>query len=260
MLMTRPSLGPVGDERGFTLVEVLVAMVTGIIVSLALFAILDFSTKQAARVSESAQATQIGRTAMTHVVDELHSACLSAAFVPVKAGSNASKLVFVNGYFPAVIKEKTEPEYKFVRKDTIEFVPAKGQLTDATALASGEVEASGEYPWKPATTLVLAEHISHAETSGKEEPIFSYEKYNTASATGAFEAATTLKPMTVAEVEAKPAEVAAVRVSFRTSAYHKEVKLTTAAEKGISADQTTLNTFALGAPNSEATITAGPCE
>ncbi len=258
--MGTPALPPLRDQSGFTLVEVLVAMVTGIIVTGALFAILEFSTEQTARVSEVAQATQVGRGAMTHVVDELHSACLSSGFSPVKSGSNATKLVFVNGYFPEAINEKTQPEYDFVRKDTIEYSSAKGELTDATALASGEAEASGEYPWKAATTELLAEKISPAEVSGKEEPIFSYEKYNTKSATGSGEAASTLTPMTVAEVESKPAEVAAVRISFRTSYYHKEIKLSASNEKGTSVDQTTLTTFALGAPNSEATITAGPCE
>jgi len=260
MLMPTLRLPPARDQSGFTLVEVLVAMVTGIVVTGALFAILEFSTEQTARGSEIAQANQAGRSAMTHVVDELHSACLSSGFSPVKSGSNATKLVFVNGYFPEAINEKTQPEYDFVRKDTIEYSSVKAQLTDATALASGEAEASGEYPWKAATTVLLAEKISPAEVSSKEEPIFSYEKYATKSTTGSGEAASTLTPMTIPEVEAKPAEVAAVRISFRTSYAHKEVRLSSASEKGTSVDQTTLTTFALGAPNSEATITAGPCE
>ena len=235
-------------------------MVTGVIVTGALFGILEFSAEQTARGSEVAQATQVGRSAMTHIVDELHSACLSSGFSPVKAGSNETKLVFVNGYFPEAINEKTQPEYDFVRKDTIEYNSAKGQLSDATALASGEAEASGEYSWKAATTALLAEKVSQAEVSGEKQPVFSYEKYATKSAAASGEAASTLTPMKLSEVEAHPAEVAAVRISFRTSYYHKEIRLSEANEKGTSVDQTTLTTFALGAPNSEATITAGPCE
>src|ERR1700690_1588251 len=132
MLIFSRAIAAARDPRGFTLIEVLVAMVTGIIVTGALFAILEVSTRQAARVSEVAQATQVGRTAMTHVVDELHSACLSNGFTPVKPVTTATKLVFVNAYFPEHASEAKEPEYTFVNKNVIEYVAAKGRLTDVT--------------------------------------------------------------------------------------------------------------------------------
>ena len=58
-------------------------MVTGIIVTGALFAILEVSTRQSSRLSNVAQATQVSRNAMTKIVDQLRSACLSTNFTPV---------------------------------------------------------------------------------------------------------------------------------------------------------------------------------
>jgi Tfp pilus assembly protein PilW len=255
-LILKRALARARDRRGFTLVETLVAMVTGIIVTGALFTILEVSAKQTARVSEVAQATQSGRTAMTHIVDELHSACLSAGFAPVKAGSGESKLVFVNAYFPAKSNEATEPEYGFVRKDEIEYVSAKGTLTDTKSQATAEPTAK-EYPWKSLGTTKLAENISQTESA----PVFTYYKYSTASSTGTNEAAATLTKMASSEVTSTPGNIAAVGIAFRAGySGKKEVKLTSAAEKGLVTDQSTLTTFALGSPNSESVIQAGPCE
>ncbi len=57
-------------------------MVTGIIVTGALFAVLEVSMRQTARITDIAQANQLGRTTMTHMVDELHSACIAAEQEP----------------------------------------------------------------------------------------------------------------------------------------------------------------------------------
>ena len=275
MLSPRAALRRARDERGFTLIETLVAMVTGVVVTGALFAILEFSVHQTARISQVAQASQVSRTSMTRIVNELHSACLSPGFAPVQESSTSSKLVFQNGYseqaeVPGVYTSKggsTGNATEGVRQDAIEWDAKSGYLTDWVQLGTGAEEA-GRYPVGASKPFRLAEKVSQAEViNAKKEaeklPFFRYYKYDTTPNFGVTEAAATLKGIKLEGSETLKGtakEVAAVQVSFRTMPYTKEVKLGSAAESTTAADATTLTTFAFSAPDSEAKIVAGPCE
>jgi type II secretory pathway pseudopilin PulG len=266
------------DQRGFTLVETLVAMVTGIVVTGALFTILDFSVKQSARLSGSAQATQLSRVAMTHIVEQLHSSCLSTNFAPVIKESSATKLIFVNGY-----DEKEEPKNAVeppaelpaasIHKDVIEYNKATKLLTDTTykatsnqPLVESEPKAFEKYAFSATgTTVRLAEHVSQMEEGGSVVPVFKYYAFaTTSSATNGAPATTlnenslTTESSTLTEANAK--EVASVVVSFRTAPAKLEAHLSSKSEQGTVSDLTTQTTFAFGAPNSESAIVAGPCE
>ncbi len=255
---------PLRDQRGFTLVETLVAMVTGIIVTGALFAILEFSMHQSGRLTEVAQATQLGRTAMNRIVDELHSGCLSVKFAPVREGSGENKLILIDGYgenaeVPATAVKTETKGIEGVRRDEIEFNEAKGTLTDAGTLGSG-LEANGEYAFAGTkTTVQLGEKVAKAEAEKKAVPVFRYYKYNTAAATSTEAASTTLKQIELKSGEtlkANAKEVAAVDVSFNIAPNDTN----TSQKTGRSVDLNDQSTFAFSAPNSESTIVAGPCE
>ncbi|HTU96885.1 MAG TPA: prepilin-type N-terminal cleavage/methylation domain-containing protein [Solirubrobacteraceae bacterium] len=83
-------------EDGFTLVELLVAMSAAIVVVIALSGIMIVTLHQTKGTLTRVGATQQARTAMTVVENELHSACVGGAAVPVQAGSTATKLVFLS--------------------------------------------------------------------------------------------------------------------------------------------------------------------
>ncbi len=261
------------DERGFTLVETLVAMVTGVIITGALFAILDISVKQSSRLSETAQATQLGRATMTRIQDMLHSACLSPKFTPVEEGSSESKLVFLNSYgekaeVPTAwtTREVTEGgvtrKYsEGVRKDEIEWSEKASTLTDTYATATAETSA-GKYSFGAGKAVKIGENLTKIAAT----PIFTYYEYATTASSGTTSAASTLqvkKPPTSAEGGFKEAEankIAAVAVSFNVAPNDTQATVAKRTKEARTADLTSSTTFAFSAPNSEATITAGPCE
>ncbi len=250
-----------GTESGFTLIETLISMLTGFVVTGALFAILQISTTQSSRVADVAQATQFGRTTMTHIVDETHSACLSAGFTPVQEKSNEGRLIFVNGYSEKAEVPSVGTTSTGVRKDEIVWNKSTQTLTDATYLSTGTKikEEKEEYIWpeKPNYEVPIGEHITQSGTT----PIFQYYAYATQSSTSPTAPSSTLEEKTLAGAEkteglTKPeAEtVASVLVTFKTAPRDGKIEL------GRDPVMSTQSTFAFEAPNSETPISAAPCE
>jgi Tfp pilus assembly protein PilW len=271
MLISSTASSAVRDERGFTLIEVLVALITGLIVTMALFSVLEFSMNQTTRISDITQANQLGRTTMTHIVDELHSACLSADFSPIQETSTESKLVFVTGYsaeaeVPSVLGEKGG-----VRKEEIEWNSKEGKLWNYSYPGTG-TNGAGAYTFSESPTKTLiGENISQSvEPSGKKEaiPIFKYFAYATKPSSGVTVASSTLeegKSLTsggLAIGKEGAENAASVLISFNTATRDKNVLLGGNAKVSSdrSADLSSQVTFAFSAPSSEATIKAGPCE
>jgi prepilin-type N-terminal cleavage/methylation domain-containing protein len=83
------------DERGFTLVEVVVSLFIGTIVVLAAFMVLDASGQLAKKAQDRVDAAQRGRQAMEIIGSELRSqVCLPGAIPPVVTGAKPDDLTF----------------------------------------------------------------------------------------------------------------------------------------------------------------------
>ena len=244
------------DERGITLIETLVAAVTGVIVAGALFSILEFSLKESTRISDVAQATQLGRGTMNRIVDELHSGCLSPKFAPIRSGSKVNKMILISAYGSEAELATSATTKAGIRKDEIEYSPGAGTLTDTYKLSTG-VETSGEYKWGTAVKVKIGEHIT-SSVAAKPEQIFTYYKYYTRASTGTTTPASTLTekapPSSGEFTTAESAEIAAVMVQFNTAPTDNKGSL------GRSVDLNTLTTLAFTAPDSENPIIGGPCE
>lgn len=89
-------LPDIRDERGTTLVELMVGTAVGMVVLYALTMVILTTMHGSARVSARVHATQDARVALTNIMEELHSACLAPKITPVQPGSTGSSLSFVH--------------------------------------------------------------------------------------------------------------------------------------------------------------------
>jgi prepilin-type N-terminal cleavage/methylation domain-containing protein len=251
-----PARSLVGDARGFTLIEVLVAMVAAVAVTGALFMILEISLHQTSRITDRVQATQLGRTAMTTIMDELHSACVAREFAPVQEKSTATELRFVTAFSEKPVIGSAE-----VTKHRIAWVESKakpnfGKLVDYYYPATGGAWPKFTFEETPAKSVILAEDV-YPKSEAKPE-VFQYYKYATKVSQGSSEAPSSTLTSTTPPASGFGAEeakaVAGVLVSFATAPSNNYTALSRAAEFS---DQVT---FAFGAPAPEATITDGPCQ
>ncbi len=273
MLSKRPHLGgsaarerqrPLSDESGFTLIELLVAMISGTVVMLALVAVLLFSTRQETHLTNLAQATQLGRIAMTKVVDELHSACLAPGFAPIQEGSGPSELRFVNSYGKEAVISKTE-----INERRIVWNEKAETLTDYTYPATKE-ETWPQFKYSeirtPANGVLIASHVTQMESEGKKLPIFQYYSYNLESNESASSGLNSLNTTPIATPlnnETAPT-AASVLISFNTGSSATSSSLTNTLGKTLSKDvgdgQQSQVTLSFSVPVTEAESVDKPCE
>ncbi len=261
----RPTLA---DEGGYSLIELLVAMISGIVVMLALVAVLVFSTRQETHLTNLAQATQLGRLAMTKIVDELHSACLAPGFAPIQEESGANELRFVNSYSEEAVISKTKVnEHRIVWNEKAET------LTDFTYPASKE-ETWPNFKYSetatPTNGVLIASHVTPMEAEGKKLPIFQYYSYNLESNESASTGLNSLntKPILSTSTEKLTEETAAtaasVLVSFNTGSSATTTSLSNTLGKTLAKDvgdgQQSQVTLSFSVPVSEGESVDTPCQ
>ncbi len=86
----------ISDERGTTLMEVMVALATGMVVMFALTTVIVVTLHSSARVSARVDATQRARIVTSRVMEQLHSACVLPEIAPVQKESTGTSLRFVH--------------------------------------------------------------------------------------------------------------------------------------------------------------------
>ena len=250
LIRRQPISSVVFDEHGFTLIELVVALAAGMVVLLALFSILDISLRHTTALQDRVQANQTGRIAMTKIVDELHSACISPSFTPVQKESTPTELRFISAPGSIAVLEKAY-EHRIVFTES----GKNGTLKDKIYQSNGGSWPKFSFPGSPTSEVLLASNIS--QTTGI--PIFSYYKYASASESTESLPLNTIeeKSSLVAEKgklsETAAAETAAVNVSFHTETVDKNTL-----NRGV--DLSAQVTFSFSVPNSETPIHDAPCQ
>ena len=225
-------------EQGLTLIELLVAMLTAIVVLGALLAILEFTLGQEARITDRVQADQIGRTAMSNIIDELHSSCTGVTPIQAPTGTPVSPLAasgplnlwFISAYGvpssgEASLTSVTEHDINWTATKTSNTGKKLGTLRNYAFTS----EPTSKYPeWKfpsptesNATVKILAKNVVPLEVSGAST-IFQYYRYES-SASGAKLVALPSSQFPLSEATAK--EVAKVTIGFTQAPEGEDTRL-----------------------------------
>jgi Tfp pilus assembly protein PilW len=177
------------DERGFTLLELLVATVAGIVVTAAMGAIVVVAVHFTSSTTDRVDANQEGRVAMTKITQALQSSCVSAGVPPIQPNSDANDLIFLSALSDA---PSIYPNLLTVQLSG----GALTMLTDANVGSTGGTGATGSTGatgttavdgWTvtstPTISFTLLQHASNAVVSGTTVPVFQYFTYNSTTGT-----------------------------------------------------------------------------
>lgn len=165
------------DESGMTLVEVLIATATGVVVMLGITTAMILSIRGVQRVSTHVEANQRARLTMSKIIDQLHSACLTYDFAPVREESTATLLSFVHQSGSAV---------------SLNPVLSKISLTGTTLSESNYPLSTGTGPsdWVFSGTATSTEQLlTGVSPVSAGAAIFSYYGYTSGAIAAAFSAA-----------------------------------------------------------------------
>ena len=152
------------SERGFTLIELMVATVLGIIVSTATLAIVISSVHLTSNYSDKVDATQEGREAMQRITQQLDSSCVASAVAPILSTSDANDVWF----YSALSDSPT------IQPNEVEISYTSGSLVMNTyAYSSGTSPASWTFSSTATSSTLLPNAAQYNST-----PVFQYYGYN----------------------------------------------------------------------------------
>jgi type II secretory pathway pseudopilin PulG len=160
--MTTPRLTE--NESGFTLVELLVAMTTGMIVIFAVTTFILIGLRHSTRVSDEVDANQQGRLAMSQIMEELHSSCIAPLLAPVQPESTATTLRLIHQRGSAVAPTPILSE-----------ISLEGENISESVFPLSSESEGWKFSGTASSTRQLSTHIS---PTGSNPGIFSYFAYS----------------------------------------------------------------------------------
>jgi prepilin-type N-terminal cleavage/methylation domain-containing protein len=245
-----PRNRPWREQSGYTLIELLVAMAIGLIVSLGAFTFLEFASGDVSRVTDRVHVTQTGRLALEKIMLELHSVCVTPEVNPILLGSNESVIKFVS-------ETGNQASFPTVKEHEILYTKAsgttEGTLIEKTYSSVGEA-VKGNYTFS-STVLGTTRLLTGVRQTTESTPIFRYYRYyHEADATPVYGEIdpTPITPLTKAEAE----ELSKVTVSFTLAPEGKESS-TFNHDRPVAFEDSAL--FRLSPPSTAAEHINAPC-
>jgi Tfp pilus assembly protein PilV len=174
------------DERGFTLVEVLMAAAVGMVVLLGASQLLDVSTRASTDVQNRADAVDKGRTAMKEIVDRLRAqSCLNESTPAIVKGQQNSidfYTVFGATAPQPTIYGNTTASDDSVTARRIEWVPYGGSRDDGYLQEKvwntvDRTNAANTFNATPNVTRMIMDRVAPVKSGSTTTPIFRYYKF-----------------------------------------------------------------------------------
>jgi prepilin-type N-terminal cleavage/methylation domain-containing protein len=196
------------DEGGFTLVELLVAMIIGLIVMFAALVVMDGSWRLQDRTADTIDATDRGRLAMDRITQQLDGrVCVPATTAPVLAPAGALVTATDNQIeFYASVTSDTAPRLVVERRRLTYRPASKDILLETWRAAAAPPVRPPATTATPTATKIVAEGVGPA-TGASPPPVFAYYAFQGVPRLA------TLKvtpPMTTAQLDS----VALVKIDF----------------------------------------------
>jgi prepilin-type N-terminal cleavage/methylation domain-containing protein len=156
------------EERGFTLVELLVATTLGVGVLLGAFTLADAFQHAETRVSDRSEAIARGRTAMEQLVQELRSqVCLGPGYPAITYGDDDHVTFYADLANTTFVPERRDLSF------------ANGAITEKTYAGT---QTGGQPPFSFSSTAsrtrVVLDHVQRQQEGGADVPVFRYYSFD----------------------------------------------------------------------------------
>jgi len=166
------------DESGMTLIELMVGLSIGLVVTFASFAVLGRATTASREIADRQEAVQRGRLAMETITRQLRSqVCLGESAEPITYG-DAETVSFY-----ADLSDGSQP----VARRTLTFVPpageAPGRIVEDVRFGVG-VYPDLTFPDAADSSRALLGGAARTTVGGQPAPVFSYYAFQPGSPTG----------------------------------------------------------------------------
>jgi hypothetical protein len=160
------------DESGMTVMEVLVASTVGMIVVLAIFAMLDSSVRMNTGVMSRTDAMQRGRLAMDVMTQELRSqVCLVDLTPAVVPGATDNSIQFYSDFSEG---DGAEPP----TKRRLAYDPATGDIKTDIYAATRQEPRNGQFSVNPTNTNMRLENAKLQKNAANQNiPFLRYYAY-----------------------------------------------------------------------------------
>jgi prepilin-type N-terminal cleavage/methylation domain-containing protein len=146
------------DARGMTLVEMMIAMVVAVIISLGAFALIDFSMRRSADIAGRVDADQRGRVAMDLITRQLRSQVCQPSGTPPMVNSATNPTDATHASFFVDLTNDSDPTVA-PQLHTLTYDAAKLQIveSDWTATVPSDPSVDPTYSGSPTTRVLLTD-------------------------------------------------------------------------------------------------------